>query len=47
MTVTVRPRKGAAPLQARAPQDGQRGRPELKGDKLGTLSQIAQDPATV
>jgi len=47
VTVTVRPRKDAALYEREPPKTGKRGRPALKGPRLRTLSQIAQDPATV
>ncbi len=47
VTVTVRPRKDAALHAPKPPKTGKRGRPALKGGRLPSLSQIAQDPATV
>jgi hypothetical protein len=47
VTVTVRPRKDAALYELEPPKTGKRGRPALKGARLGTLSQIALDPGTV
>lgn len=47
VTVTIRPRKDAALYEPEPPKTGRRGRPALKGNRLGTLSQIALDPATV
>ncbi len=47
VTVTGRPRKDAALYELEPPKTGKRGRPALKGARLGTFSEIVQDPQTV
>ncbi|MCA1680936.1 MAG: transposase, partial [Actinobacteria bacterium] len=46
VTITSRARSNAALYAPKPPRTGKRGQPAKKGKRLGTLSQIATDPAT-
>lgn len=44
VTLTARLRSNAALHEPKPPRSGKRGRPREKGDRLGSLAQIADDP---
>jgi DDE superfamily endonuclease len=46
ITVTVRPRGDAALHQPPPPRTGRPGRPRVKGARLGSMAELADDPAT-
>jgi hypothetical protein len=46
ITVTVRPRGDAALYEPPPPRTGRPGRPRVKGARLGSMAELADDPAT-
>jgi DDE superfamily endonuclease len=46
VTVTVRPRGDAALYELPPPRTGRPGRPRVKGARLGSIAELADDPAT-
>jgi hypothetical protein len=46
VTVTVRPRADAALYGLAPPRTGRPGRPRVKGPRLGSIAEVADDPAT-